>query len=271
MIFCPLSEIKFKIFWAVLFVNSPAVLVTGAGTRLGSLFARHMASLGYDVALHCNSSLDAARQLAQALRTSGRQSEVFMQDFTESFDTDAFLDDVLARFPDLACVINNASAYDAGLAQNTSRELLECQFKVNFTTPFLLAGSFARRVGRGQVINILDNKIAYHQYQYAAYLLSKKTLAEFTRMAALEFAPDIRVNGIAPGVTLPGETRGDAYVNWRIEGIPLRKKGNDAELMKALSYILQNDFVTGQILFVDGGESLNLVGRNFENFMDANK
>jgi len=252
-------------------VNPPAVLVTGAGTRLGSLFARHMASLGYDVALHCNSSLDAARQLAQALQATGCRCDVFKQDFTESFDTDAFLGDVLARFPTLECVLNNASAYEAGVAQNTSRELLETQFKVNFVTPFLLAGSFARQVGKGQVINILDNKIAYHQYQYSAYLLSKKTLAEFTRMAALEFAPDIRVNGIAPGVTLPGDTRGDAYVNWRIEGIPLKKKGNDAQLMKALSYVLQNDFVTGQILFVDGGESLNLVGRNFEIFTDANK
>ena len=230
-----------------------------------------MASLGYDVALHCNSSLDAARQLAQALQATGCRCDVFKQDFTESFDTDAFLGDVLARFPTLECVLNNASAYEAGVAQNTSRELLETQFKVNFVTPFLLAGSFARQVGKGQVINILDNKIAYHQYQYSAYLLSKKTLAEFTRMAALEFAPDIRVNGIAPGVTLPGDTRGDAYVNWRIEGIPLKKKGNDAQLMKALSYVLQNDFVTGQILFVDGGESLNLVGRNFEIFTDANK
>jgi len=155
------------------------------------------------------------------------------------------------------------------LSRNTSRELLESQFKVNFVTPYLLAGSFARRVGRGQIINIIDNKIAYNQYHYSAYLLSKKSLAEFTKLAALEFAPDIRVNGIAPGVTLPNESRDSAYLRWRIEGIPLAKKGSYSHLMAALSYLLQNDFVTGQILFVDGGESQNLVGRNSENHPGA--
>ena len=250
-------------------MNSPAVLVTGAGTRLGSLFARHMAGLGYDLALHCNASLDDARQLAQELRGKGARCEIFVQDFTEPFDTDAFITDVRARFANLACIINNASAYQPALSQNTSRELLETQFRVNFVTPFLLAGSFARGIGKGQVINILDNKIAYHQYHYSAYLLSKKSLAEFTKMAALELAPDIRVNGIAPGVTLPNESRDSAYLGWRIEGIPLGKKGSDTHLMTALDYLLQNDFVTGQILFVDGGESLNQVGRNSENFLDA--
>lgn len=228
-----------------------------------------MATLGYDLALHCNASLDGAQQLAQELRSKGCQCEVFAQDFTESFDSDGFIAKVQGRFTNLACIVNNASAYEAALSQNTSRELLESQFRVNFVTPFLLAGSFARSVGAGQIINILDNKIAYHQYQYSAYLLSKKALAEFTRMAALEFAPNIRVNGIAPGVTLPGESRTDAYLNWRIEGIPLKKKGSYTELTAALTYILQNDFVTGQILFVDGGESLNLVGRNAENFANT--
>lgn len=250
-------------------MNSPAALITGAGTRLGSLFARHLATLGYDLALHCNTSVEGANQLAQDLRSTGRQCEVFKQDFTESFDADGFIASVVSRFANLECIINNASAYDAASAQDTGRELLETQFRVNFVTPFLLAGSFKRCVGRGQIINILDNKIAYHQYQYAAYLLSKKSLADFTRMAALEFAPAIRVNGIAPGVTLPGESRTDAYVNWRIEGIPLKKKGRDEQLTQALTYLLHNDFVTGQILFVDGGESVNQVGRNFENYGDS--
>ena len=247
-------------------MNSPAVLITGAGTRLGSLFARHMASLGYDLALHCNSSMVGATVLAQELQAAGRQCEVFPQDFLSDFSVDDFLAPVLARFPRLECMINNASAYEPGLTRETSREQLDVQFKVNFVTPYLLAGSFARLVGKGQIVNIIDNKIAYQQYHYSAYLLSKKTLAEFTKLAALEFAPAIRVNGIAPGVTLPNDTRDSAYLGWRIEGIPLGKKGSDHHLMSALSYLLQNDFVTGQILFVDGGESLNQVGRNAENY-----
>jgi len=227
-----------------------------------------MAKSGFDVALHCNSSLDAAKVLARELEASGVQCEVFTQDFNEAFDTDAFIAKVHTRFPALECILNNASAYEPALSQHTSRELLETQFRVNFTTPYLLAGSFVRQVGRGQIINIIDNKIAYHQFHYSAYLLSKKSLAEFTRMAAVEFAPDIRVNGIAPGVTLPNDVRDSAYIGWRIEGIPMQKKGSDHHLMLALDYILQNDFVTGQVLFVDGGESVNQVGRNAENYKD---
>ncbi len=250
-------------------LSSAAVLVTGAGTRLGSLFARHMATLGYDVALHCNHSIAAAQTLAVELRQQGVQSEVFPQDFQTDFDTDHYIGTIKSRFPNLQCLINNASAYEAAPAAKTSRTMLVTQFQVNFITPFLLTSSFARTVGQGQVINILDNKIAYQQYHYAAYLLSKKSLAEFTKMAALEFAPILRVNGIAPGVTLPGVTREDAYIQWRIEGIPLKKKGEDAQLMAALDYLLGNEFVTGQILFVDGGESLNQIGRNFESFKES--
>lgn len=250
-------------------MDSAAALVTGAGTRLGSIFARHLASLGYDVALHCNTSVDGARQLAQEIRSMGRECEVFVQDFSAPFDSDSFINSVLEQFPNLECLINNASAYEAASAQNTSRELLESQFRVNFVTPFLLASSFAKSAQKGEIVNILDNKIAYQQHQYSAYLLSKKALADFTVMAALEFAPKVRVNGIAPGVTLPGESRGDAYVNWRIEGIPLAMKGQDSHLTATLTYLLQNEFLTGQILYVDGGESINLVGRNFETYADT--
>lgn len=250
-------------------MSSSAALVTGAGTRLGSIFARHLASLGYDLALHCNSSENGANQLAEELRGMGRDSTVFRQDFAKPFDTEQFIASIHGRFPNLDCIINNASAYLAAPAQETSREMLESQFRVNFTTPFLLAASFANRVNQGHIINILDNKIAYQQYQYSAYLLSKKALADFTKMAALEFAPYIRVNGIAPGVTLPGESRNSDYIKWRIEGIPLDKKGSDSNLTAALDYVLQNDFITGQILYVDGGESLNHVGRNYESFSDT--
>ncbi|MCG8317820.1 MAG: SDR family NAD(P)-dependent oxidoreductase [Pseudomonadales bacterium] len=250
-------------------MGSSAVLVTGSGTRLGSLFARHMAGLGFDLALHCNSSVDGAKKLVDDLTALGCDCEIFTQDFLQPFDATDFIAKVKERFPHFNCLINNASAYEAAPAKTTDRQLLESQFRVNFFTPYLLASGFAQQVSEGQIINILDNKIAYHQYQYSAYLLSKKTLANFTQMAALEFAPQIRVNGISPGVTLPGETRGDVYVNWRIEGIPLKRKGADANLMMALDYLLNNAFVTGQTLTVDGGETVNNVGRNAENFSDV--
>ena len=91
-------------------------------------------------------------------------------------------------------------------------------------------------------------------------------LGELTKMAAMEFAPRIRVNGICPGVIMPGVTRSQAYIEWRNQGIPLARKGEAEELGKALLYLLDNEYVTGQQLFVDGGETVQHIGLNAEDY-----
>ena len=97
-------------------------------------------------------------------------------------------------------------------------------------------------------------------------MLSKKSLADFTKIAAIEFAPKIRVNAIAPGVILPGDQRTTDYLAWRVEGIPLKKQGEVEDLLKAMKYIINSNFITGQILTVDGGEGINHQGLNAEQF-----
>ncbi len=168
------------------------------------------------------------------------------------------------RLPQL--LINSASLYDQAPILSTNRSTLEREFAVNFFAPFDLIRAFAATRQPGQVINILDNKIAFAQFQYAAYLLSKKALAELTRIAALEFAPVLRVNGIAPGVVLPARERSAGYLVWREQGIPLRRQGQISEITRGLDYLVQNEFLTGQILFIDGGESLGATGRNAADF-----
>jgi NAD(P)-dependent dehydrogenase (short-subunit alcohol dehydrogenase family) len=145
---------------------------------------------------------------------------------------------------------------------NTSEEVLEKQFKVNLMTPYFLTKAFAKQCKTGSVINIIDNKIAFNQYQYSAYLLSKKSLAEFTKLAALELAPAVRVNALAPGVVLPASERSQDYIDWRVSGIPVQKQGTTENITQALYYLLDNDFICGQILTVDGGESLTNTGQN---------
>lgn len=244
---------------------TPAALVTGGATRLGRHFAEALAEAGYDIALHVNSSRDEAKTVAEVIRTKGQQCEILPCNFlTDSLET--LITTAKQHFPGLNLLLNSASTYAPAPLSATTYELLETQYRVNLFTPLLLTRFFAEQVEKGQVINIIDNKIAYHQYPYAAYLLSKKSLAEMTRMAALEFAPTLRVNGIAPGVTLPASQRTSEYIQWRLEGIPLKHQGGPNHLIQALRYLLSNDFVTGQILTVDGGESINLEGRHSENY-----
>ena len=246
-------------------MSSSAALVTGGATRLGRYFAEALADKGYDIALHVNSSREEAEEVAQTIRRKGQACEIVPCNFLSDS-----LEDLVAaakqHFPGLNLLLNSASAYEPAPIAGTDLAMLETQFRVNMFTPLLLTQHFADAVENGQVINIIDNKVAYHQYPYAAYLLSKKSLADMTRMAALEFAPRLRINGIAPGVVLPASQRTSDYIKWRIDGIPVNHQGSPAHLVQALHYLLDNDFVAGQILFVDGGESINLEGRHSENY-----
>lgn len=246
-------------------MSTPAALVTGGATRLGRHFAESLAAAGYDIALHVNRSRDEAEEVAEGIRAKGRACELFSCDFLHD-DVGQLIERVTQRFPQLSVLLNSASAYTPAPLAETDLAMLETQFRVNLFTPLLLTRHFASAVDKGQVVNIIDNKVAYHQYPYAAYLLSKKSLAEMTRMAALEFAPRIRVNGIAPGVVLPASQRTSDYIDWRIDGIPVKQQGEPDHLVQALHYLLNNDFVAGQILFVDGGESINVEGRHSENY-----
>lgn len=246
-------------------MSKGTALITGGAVRLGKVFCTTLASAGYKLAIHYNSSSEQAAATAKEFREMGVNCEIFQFDFSEKNNVSDLIKKVRKQFPDLNVLINSASVYDQATMMETPASLLEKQFKVNFQAPYLLTQAFAQQCKSGDVINIIDNKIAFNQYQYSAYALSKKSLAEFTRLAAVELAPDVRVNGIAPGVVLPASTRSQEYIDWRIEGIPLKQQGQNDNIAQALLYLLTNDFICGQILVVDGGESLTNTGQNSAN------
>jgi len=246
-------------------MSKGSALITGGAVRLGKVFCATLAEAGYNLAIHYNTSSKEAAATAKELRKTGVDCETFQFDFSQDNDVSELITNVRKQFPDLNVLINSASIYDQATMMETPEAILEKQFRVNFQAPYLLTQAFAQQCKSGNVINIIDNKIAFNQYQYSAYVLSKKTLAEFTRLAAVELAPDIRVNGIAPGVVLPASARSQDYIDWRIEGIPLKQQGETDNIAQALQYLLTNDFICGQILFVDGGESLTNTGQNFAN------
>ncbi len=246
--------------------DRPAALVTGAAVRLGRAIALSLAQAGYAIALHYHHSADQAAQTVAEIRAVGVASAAFQLDLRDVNAIPAFLQEVRAAFPGLTLLVNSASAYTQAAIAATTPSIFDSQFDVNLRAPFFLLQAFAAQVGRGQVINIIDNKIGFNQFQYAAYLLAKKALVELTKMAALEFAPAIRVNGVAPGVVLPAESRSPAYIQWRIQGIPLQQQGDVAYITQALLSLINNPFITGQILVVDGGESLAHVGQNAAQF-----
>jgi pteridine reductase len=244
----------------------PAALVTGGAVRLGRALALALAAAGYDIALHYGRSAEAAEGTAAEIRALGAECHAFQLDLVDVEALPALVERARAALPNLRVLVNSASAYAQATIGATSAAIFEQQLAVNLRAPFFLTQAFASQVGEGHVVNIIDNKIAFNQHEYAAYLLAKQALADFTRMAALEFAPALRVNAVAPGVVLPAGSRSPEYIAWRLEGIPLRRQGEPADIARAVLYLLGSDFVTGQVLTVDGGEGLTGVGRNAAQF-----
>ncbi len=134
---------------------------------------------------------------------------------------------------------------------------------LHLSSPLILAKEFAKNAPeKGQIINILDKNIVRYDTQYFYYLLSKKFLAEFTKMLSLQLAPEIRVNGIAPGFILEPIDNGisDQQRSNILQKIPLQTKGDPQNICQTVKFLLRNEFVNGQILFIDGGASLNHAG-----------
>lgn len=244
----------------------PAALVTGGAVRLGRAIALALAGAGYDIALHYGRSAEAAASTAAEIRALGVTCETLSVDLRAADALPGLVAGALAAFPDLRVLVNSASAYTQASIGATTAAIFDEQLAVNLRAPFLLTQAFAAQVGRGHVINIIDNKVGFNQHQYAAYLLAKKSLAELTRMAAVELAPAIQVNAVSPGVVLPAGTRSEEYIAWRVSGIPLRRQGSVDDITGAIRYLLGSPFVTGQILTVDGGEALTNVGQNAAQF-----
>jgi len=232
------------------------VLVTGGAKRIGRAISLALAERGCNIALHYNTSRDDAEQLYAAIRDAGRQCELFQCDLNDMQAVQSLMNRVFDAFPDCNILINNASVFPRAGIQESDEAMFDRTFNINFKAAFFLSRDFAAGCERGQIINILDTKIAGNFTQYFVYSLTKKAMADFTRMAARALGPNIRVNGVCPGLILPPPGQTDAYLDRLAERIPMRRKGSTADVVAAVVHLLENDFTTGQYIFADGGEHL---------------
>ena len=182
---------------------SNAVLITGGAQRIGKSIALALADRGFDIALHYNRSRDEATQVAQEIRQKGVRCEVFACDLQKEAQVLLLLEKVCKRFPSLNLLVNNASIFQPSGLGRQGLKFLDSHWTINFRAPFILTGEFARLCRKGQIINILDTKITKNKTDYVGYLISKKALGELTKISAVALAPNIRVNGISPGIILP--------------------------------------------------------------------
>lgn len=233
-------------------------LITGASRRVGKSMATHLAGCGWNIAIHFNSSQKEALQLCTDLKSQypNQQFDIFGAELNRISEVEQLIPEVIGKFESIGLLINNASVFEPANLKDSSTEFLAQQMNVNFLAPFILCRNFARMFQAGLIVNFVDTRIVKNQTNFAAYSLSKKALWELTKMAAVEFGPGIRVNAIAPGLTLPPEDKDENYL-WKLaEKIPMKRPGGVEPILNSLDYIIENKYLTGQILYCDGGENL---------------
>lgn len=241
----------------VLRKSNNGVLVTGAANRIGKQIALYFASKGYDIAIHYSNSTEAALETKKEITAKYNvDCEVFKADFLNETETINLLSAVRSQF-NIKHIVNSASIFYENKFSDSGTSDLDVFMKINFKVPYLLTKLFAQFAPEGAcVINILDTKITQNKTKHFDYLLSKKFLEVFTKQVAYDLAPKIRVNGISPGVILPPKDKDEEYLNRLTANVPLKKVGNVKNIIQSIDFLINNDFITGQIIFVDGGENL---------------
>jgi len=233
-------------------------LITGASKRIGKAVAGHLAAAGWNVAIHYSSSGKDAEELVAGFRQKypGQEFGAVQADLSKIAETERLISETVKRFGVFSLLINNASVFNRGKITETTTSLFDSQVNINLRAPFILIRDFANLCKEGNIINFADTRITTNKPDYAAYSLSKKALWELTKMAALELAPAIRVNAVAPGLTLPPEGKDENYLLRLAKNIPMEKPPGLEPVLKSIDYILGNSHLTGQLLFADGGENL---------------
>ncbi len=237
-------------------MKGKAAIVTGGAIRIGREIALSLAEEGYAIALHYHGSKKEATETAKEIEAKGVKCALFNADLSDSKSYQTLIEKTFKTFPQCNLLVNNASIFERGKFLATDETLFDRHMDINFKAPFFLTQHFAKRAKKGQVITMLDTKITKTTGTYFAYLLSKKALAEFTRMAAKSLAPHIRVNGIALGATDISRDLTPQYRKQLLARNPLRALVSLEQITEVIRFLIHSEGITGQWIFLDGGEQL---------------
>jgi pteridine reductase len=240
--------------------DQPVALVTGGAIRVGAAIVRELAARGYRVAIHANTSLDRAQALVTELADAGREAITFGADLRDEDATRAMIDRARRHFGQLDALVNSAAAWTSTPIADVMADDVRRFFEINTLSTFVCcqhAGLIMQEQDNGgAIVNIGDWAVERPYRDYSAYFVSKGAIPTLTRVFAVELAPQVRVNAVLPGPVLLPESVSEAERRRAVAGTLLQRAGRPENIAQAVAAFLENDFITGVCLPVDGGRTL---------------
>jgi NAD(P)-dependent dehydrogenase (short-subunit alcohol dehydrogenase family) len=248
----------------------PVVLVTGAAHRIGRAIALHLASQNWRVAVHYRQSAEAAHDTVSTIAAAGGQAQAFAADLADEAQCMGLVPAVQQAFSRIDAVVHNASLFEHDDVASFRYATMERHWRTNTAAAVVLGRSLHAAAGQQQallpggsvLVNLLDQKLWNPNPDHVSYTLSKAALEAATTLLAQALAPQVRVCGVAPGVTLLSGDMSDSEFAAAHRMTPLQRSSSADDVAQAVAFLLSAGAVTGTTLLVDGGQHLSAQPRD---------
>ena len=237
--------------------SAPLAVITGAAHRIGKAIAVELAHCGYTIGLHYHHSEAAARQTADQLRAAGAAVELLQADLSDPAQIERLFDRLdQLPFP-LKVWVNSAAVLDQGDLRTMKFGDWDATLALNLRAPWLCAREAAQRMpAGGVVVNLSDSGVRKTWTAFPAYAVSKAGVEMLTRLLAKTLGPAVRVNAVAPGLIMPAADQDEADWDRLVKRLPLREAGTPEDVAKAVRFLVESPYITGETIVVDGGYQL---------------
>ena len=235
------------------------IIITGGATRIGAAIAKKLSGKEIEILIHYNKSKSKAENLKKELQKKGSKVFLVRGDLSKENDVNKIIKFAKSKLKFFDCLINNASLFENDKIENFNTDSWGKHLRTNLRTPALLSKAFARNIKgkNNNIINIIDQRVFKLTPFFFSYTISKTGLYTLTKTSAMSLAPNIRVNGIAPGPTLKNKRQSEKHFKKQYLATPLKKQVDVKEICDAVDFFIKNNSITGQILAIDSGQSLN--------------
>ena len=240
-------------------MEAKKIIITGGATRIGAAIANKLSGPNKEIVIHFNKSKSKAEDLKKKLFLKGSKIYLIKADLNKDSDLKKIIKFAKSKLKYFDCLINNASLFENDKLDNFTSQSWEKHITTNLKAPAYLSKEFSKNIKgkNNNIINIIDQRVFKLTPFFFSYTLSKTGLYTLTKTSAMSLAPQIRVNGIAPGPTIKNKRQSIKHFKNQYLATPLKKQVNVDEVCNAVDFFIKNSSITGQVVALDSGQSLN--------------